>query len=456
MTRVISTIGAMIICIGLFAQPPLGFKYQAVVRDNAGDIVANQLVNFRLSILDISSAGPALYKEIQQVTTNDYGLANLVVGEGTVLSGVFVDIDWRTNAKFLKVEMDPSGGTTYQELGTAELMSVPYALYSGSDWLKSGDNIYYEGGYVGIGNPSPGAGLSLKSGDGYGSAIGLTNTVGGFEWRLTSWTDGSFRVVKTTGLTFSPLVIEPFEGNIGIGTSAGDMKLNVHSSSGIAYIRVSDITSGPTSGLRMGLNGSGNAFIINDEATKTLSLGTNGTSQIRISEIGRVGINELSPEMMLHIKQDVANLAIRFEHQNTADQWQNGIGTSTKNYKFYYNNLSRADISSVDGAYVATSDIKLKKEIHSLEPVLSKVIQLKPATYYYIDNTNNAGPRSTGFIAQEVEELFPDLVRESDDGYKGLVYDGFAVISIKAIQELNDKITLLEQEIEELKTMIKQ
>ena len=82
--------------------------------------------------------------------------------------------------------------------------------------------------------------------------------------------------------------------------------------------------------------------------------------------------------------------------------------------------------------------------------VLDRVKMLKPATYHYIDNDANA-PRSTGFVAQEVETVFPDLVREVDEGYKGLVYDGFAVISIKAIQELTEKVEALEKEVERLK-----
>jgi hypothetical protein len=200
----------------------------------------------------------------------------------------------------------------------------------------------------------------------------------------------------------------------------------------------------------MGLSGSGNAYIINDEASKTLSLGTSGTTRIRINDVGYTGINETSPAMMLHVKQDISNRGFRIEHNSTTDYWDNGIGVTTKNYKFYYNGIFRADISSTDGAYVQSSDRRLKRDIVYMEPVLDKVVQLKPATYQYIDNAASA-TRSTGFVAQDVEPLFPDLVRETDEGYKGLVYDGFAVISIKAIQELNEKINEMQREIDQLK-----
>ena len=85
-----------------------------------------------------------------------------------------------------------------------------------------------------------------------------------------------------------------------------------------------------------------------------------------------------------------------------------------------------------------------------MQPVMNKVMQLEPSTYHYIDNPADA-QRSTGFVAQDVEPLFPNLVRTTDDGYKGIVYDGFAVISIKAIQELNRKIEALEAEVKALK-----
>lgn len=182
-------------------------------------------------------------------------------------------------------------------------------------------------------------------------------------------------------------------------------------------------------------------------------MGTDGTTQLRINEIGRIGINQLSPDQMLHIKQDAANRGLRIEHQSTTDFWDNGIGTTTKNYKFYYNNLFRADISSTDGAYTQSSDRRLKKNIVYMQPVLDQVMELKPATYNYIDN-DDSDVRSTGFVAQEVEQVFPTLVRDMEDGYKGVVYDGFAVISIRAIQELNEELQQLQEEVKLLKEQV--
>jgi hypothetical protein len=112
------------------AQVPQKFNYQAVVRDAQQGLVTNQDVGFRLSILESSADGTPVYVETHLVSTNSFGLADLVIGEGSVVSGTFTDIPWGEEIFFLKVEMDQSGGSAYEHVGTSQLISVPYALYS--------------------------------------------------------------------------------------------------------------------------------------------------------------------------------------------------------------------------------------------------------------------------------------------------------------------------------------
>ncbi len=120
------------------AQAPNMFKYQAVARNTAGDILANQSVSFEISILQGSSTGPSVYTETQAVTTNQHGLVSLNIGAGAVVSGAFSSISWGTDAYFIQVKMDATGGTAYLLLGSSQLLSVPYALnassVSGVDW----------------------------------------------------------------------------------------------------------------------------------------------------------------------------------------------------------------------------------------------------------------------------------------------------------------------------------
>ena len=117
----------------LFAQAPEAFNYQAVVRDNDGNILPNQEIGVELQILSGSNIGTLEFSETHVVTTSDFGLINLVVGTGTLAAGSFSAIQWGNFSHFLKVRMDLSGGTTYATIGTSQLLSVPYALHAGTE-----------------------------------------------------------------------------------------------------------------------------------------------------------------------------------------------------------------------------------------------------------------------------------------------------------------------------------
>ncbi len=110
-----------------FAQVPASFNYQAVVRNSSGEILANKTVSFRISLLQGSATGTVIYSETHTVTTNNFGLVTLKIGEGTKLSGDFSPTNW-SDVIFTKIEIDPSGGSSYSHLATTQLSSVPYAF----------------------------------------------------------------------------------------------------------------------------------------------------------------------------------------------------------------------------------------------------------------------------------------------------------------------------------------
>ena len=121
-----------------FAQSPEGFNYQAVIRDSGGNVITSQNVGVKFSIHQSSASGPIAYSETQSPTTNEFGLINLQIGNGTPLSGQIETIDWGSGPYFLETSIDVSGGTNYVVMGSNQLMSVPYALYaknsSGDYW----------------------------------------------------------------------------------------------------------------------------------------------------------------------------------------------------------------------------------------------------------------------------------------------------------------------------------
>ncbi|WP_417609544.1 hypothetical protein [Owenweeksia hongkongensis] len=138
------------------AQAPERFQYQTVVRDNAGQPIANQNVSFKINIHEGSSGGTVVYSETHTLSTNDFGLVNLQVGGGTVVSGTMAAIDWGADEFHLETELDAAGGASYVSMGTTQLLSVPYALSSGDKvWDKNGTSAIYDGGKVGIGINTP-------------------------------------------------------------------------------------------------------------------------------------------------------------------------------------------------------------------------------------------------------------------------------------------------------------
>jgi len=149
MKKVYTLFLTLIITGCLMAQAPQSFKYQAVARDASGDVVANQPVGMQISILQSSTSGIAVYVETFTPTTNEFGLMNLNIGAGTPVSGDLTTIDWSADTYFIKIEMDITGGTTYEEYGTSQFLSVPYALHA-----KTAANIF-SGNYSDlIGTPS--------------------------------------------------------------------------------------------------------------------------------------------------------------------------------------------------------------------------------------------------------------------------------------------------------------
>ncbi|TZF95984.1 collagen-like protein [Chryseobacterium panacisoli] len=114
------------------SQAPEKMSYQAVMRNGSGQLLVNQAIAVRVSILQGSPAGAAVYSERLTGNTNANGLISLEIGTGTVLTGTFATIDWPAGSYYLKTETDPAGGTSYTIVGTSQLLSVPYAMYAKS------------------------------------------------------------------------------------------------------------------------------------------------------------------------------------------------------------------------------------------------------------------------------------------------------------------------------------
>ena len=114
------------------AQPPQGFSYQASIRNSNNEVLANTPVTVRVTILEGSVTGTPVYSEDQQDTTNQQGIVSLSVGFGNIKQGNFNQIRWAKGLLFIQIDVDINNSGSFIAMGSSQILSVPYALYSGN------------------------------------------------------------------------------------------------------------------------------------------------------------------------------------------------------------------------------------------------------------------------------------------------------------------------------------
>lgn len=188
------------------AQSPQKMSCQAVIRNASNNLVTNNTVAMKISILQGSTSGTVVYVETQTPTTNINGLATFEIGTGSIISGTFATINWANGPYFIKTETDPTGGTSYSIVGTSEFLSVPYALYSlngtpgpqgipgvagllpngnapgntpfwdGTSWIINNSNIFNNGGNIGVGTTTPLSNFHINGNANGGISSLISNT----------------------------------------------------------------------------------------------------------------------------------------------------------------------------------------------------------------------------------------------------------------------------------------
>ena len=205
MNKFYTFLAAILLTTSTFAQAPEKMSYQAVIRNSSDVLVANQAVGMRISILQTTATGTAVYVETQTTTTNINGLVSLEIGTGTPVTGTFTGIDWANGPYFIKTETDPTGGTSYTIAGTNELMSVPYALHAKTAESVSGT----------ITETDP---VFTAWDKDYADLINIPAAADGSETKVTAGTNVT---VTGSGTTASPYVVNSTAGGstLAIGDS---------------------------------------------------------------------------------------------------------------------------------------------------------------------------------------------------------------------------------------------
>ncbi len=171
-----------------------------------------------------------------------------------------------------------------------------------------------------------------------------------------------------------------------------------------------------------------------------------------------VGINTETPTTDFNIKQkndSGTSRGIKIARSNSSNFWRTYVDSGNL-LTFEYNDLGAGNWAYITttGQVVSGSDKRIKKDIFPLTNALDKVKLLAPKSFHYI-HQEETDPIQYGFIAQEVEAIYPDVVYTREDGTKGIAYQQFTSIAIEAIKEQETKIDDLQRQIDELKALMK-
>lgn len=481
---------------------PQGVSYQAVARNANGDILANQPVGLRVSLLANSETGTALYTETHTLTSNAFGVLSFVIGGGTPASGTFSNINWNNEAVFVKLEADFAGGTTYTDLGASRVWSVPFALAAGNAFNpKIPRIISSDAGDSAIVTRVSGNRYALayqnyvttnsSTAGGTFTHVTPAGTTPGFIFgtysRVTGQNNGS--LPNGTGSYADYNVAEGTSkvtvGSIGFAIGAGSGEVvpfgdpreaqgNFGSANYGIYgvsrlnnnlnIGVFGTAGGNVPGARGNVGVEGQAFTAGNtnnlgmvasawnSSVRNIGLNARATRQTAGDNIGaEIFVNNASGN----------NLGLIVGAQGTNATAIISNGNMTVN-----GNITHS------GTITQSSDRNLKEGVAPLESTLSKLLAMNVVQYQYRQDTGLFLPTGThyGVIAQELEPLFPDLVTQStaripnldaaDAGpststttidYKSVNYTEMIPLLIKAMQEQQAQIEALKAEVERLK-----
>jgi len=347
---------------------------------------------------------------------------------------------------------------------------------------------------VGVGTNTPQGNLHISGGE--GSALVLIeadsdnsdeshqplllfsqdggNTLGGMGY-LNS--ENALSIVQTTDapIKFHTNNLERMvlseSGQLGIGTSVPRHTVHVHDASNSFIQFTTDQTAGDVSdGLLVGVR-QDTAYVLSFE-TAPMYIGTSTTPSVSIDYFGNVGIGTQEPQRPLEVAGST-----RFH--SSIEFFKQGYATTEHDY-YISNSLGDLVIFGSDNDYMAsqslakfdragdpyqfqvfgnalangvwyTSDRRFKSNIETLPNALDKIMQLEGVSYLFKTDDyptwNFDTTPQIGFIAQDVERVFPELIKTNENGYKAVNYIQLVPVLVEAVKEQEEHIRGLEAEV---------
>ncbi|MBI2355374.1 MAG: tail fiber domain-containing protein [Deltaproteobacteria bacterium] len=177
---------------------------------------------------------------------------------------------------------------------------------------------------------------------------------------------------------------------------------------------------------------------------------------MRISSTGKVGINTSTPAADLEVKEsddaNNGNGGIRIVAKANSNHWTMNIDPSN-DFVLNYLGVWRAWLSPTAGAWVTSSDRRLKKDISLLPYGLAEILRLNPVTYH-MNEQAETDRKNIGFIAQEIEAVIPEMVSTGPNGMKGVAYSDLVPVLTRAIQDLKAENDALKARLDALEKAV--
>ena len=254
-------------------------------------------------------------------------------------------------------------------------------------------------------------------------------------------------------------------GNLGIGTNAPNHKLVV-ANSAATYIQASN-TSGTPSNIFVGAAGADNVIISRDGTTgdKPLSFYIGTAERARIDSSGNLLVGKTtssvttSPGVTI-VDPDVSNTGVTVTSASGtgADSGFQMYSTGAAAYRFYV--TFNGQVFATNTTITGISDVRLKENIRDLDDGLEKVMALQPRKFDWKEGKGAGIKNARGFIAQEFETVFPDMIDEwkdpsplGEEPYKAVNANLIPTL-VKAIQEQQAIITQQQATISAMETRL--
>ncbi len=239
-------------------------------------------------------------------------------------------------------------------------------------------------------------------------------------------------------------------GNVGIGTTSPEHEVHISSSLSPVFLIASEetnLSAGDELGKLM--------FFNNDYSTSGGARVTGAIKQVAHDPYGRTDLvfSTHTTDSKTNYGDPATYTDNTIERIRITYTGNVGIGTSTPSYKLHVAGRLKTD------GINETSDIRLKKNINTIEQALAKVMLMRGVTYEWKDDNRRKGER-IGLIAQEVEKILPEVVDTDDNGYKSVQYSVMVALVIEALKEqqktTKEKLDNQQQVIEDLQEQINQ